>query len=135
MYDTGAYASYIASGFDYLYDKVGMYDCIRGIICGQRPAASITYQWQQTDRVNQHMLYFLENHDEQRIASDFFAGDPEKAIPGAVVSILMRNNPFMLYNGQEYGDLRLLVARDLALCLSWYLEDDAAGQKFGRYLS
>ncbi|MDD5861621.1 MAG: alpha-amylase family glycosyl hydrolase [Prevotella sp.] len=104
MYDTGAYASYIASGFDYLYDKVGMYDCIRGIICGQRPAASITYQWQQTDRVNQHMLYFLENHDEQRIASDFFAGDPEKAIPGAVVSILMRNNPFMLYNGQEYGE-------------------------------
>ena len=50
------------------------------------------------------MLYFLENHDEQRIASDFFAADARKGIPALVTSVLMQQNPFMLYAGQEYGE-------------------------------
>ena len=50
------------------------------------------------------MLYFLENHDEQRVASDFFAGDAKKGIPGLVASVLMRSNPFMLYAAEEYGE-------------------------------
>ena len=50
------------------------------------------------------MLYFLENHDEQRIASDFFAGDARKGVPAVAVNALMRRNPFMLYAGQEYGE-------------------------------
>ena len=50
------------------------------------------------------MLYFLENHDEQRIASDFFAADAHKGIPAFVASVLMQQNPFMLYAGQEYGE-------------------------------
>ena len=50
------------------------------------------------------MLYFLENHDEQRIASDFFAGNSMKAVPGMVASLLLLPNPFMLYAGQEYGE-------------------------------
>ena len=104
VYDTSMYRTYVASGFDYLYDKVGMYDCIRGIICGNRPASSITYQWQCVDDIKSHMLYFLENHDEQRIASDFFCGDGRKAIPGVIVSALMNSNPFMVYAGQEYGE-------------------------------
>ena len=104
VYDPWQYRTYIASGFDYLYDKVGMYDCLRAIICGQRRAADITAQWQQTDDIRDHLLYFLENHDEQRIASDFFAGDPWKAIPAHIVSCLLRSNPYMLYAGQELGE-------------------------------
>jgi glycosidase len=50
------------------------------------------------------MLYFLENHDEQRIASDFFAGNGMRGVPGMVVSVLLQQNPFMLYAGQEFGE-------------------------------
>lgn len=104
VYDTNQYRTYIQSGFDYLYDKVGMYDCLRDIICDRRPASSITYYWQHVDDIRQHMLYFLENHDEQRIASDFFCGSGEKAIPAVIVAALMGNNPFMVYAGQEFGE-------------------------------
>lgn len=104
VYAPSQYRNYIANGFDYLYDKVGMYDCIRGISTGSQPASSITYQWQSTDDINSHMLFFLENHDEQRAASDFFCGDALKAVPGLIVSTLMRSNPFMLYAGEEYGE-------------------------------
>ena len=104
VYDTNQYRTYIQSGFDYLYDKVGMYDCLRDIICDRRPASSITYYWQHVDDIRQHMLYFLENHDEQRIASDFFCGSGTKAIPAVIVAALMGNNPFMVYAGQEFGE-------------------------------
>lgn len=104
VYNPQEYRNYIASGFDYLYDKVGMYDVLRDVTCGRRNTDAITWAWQQTDDIRQHMLYFLENHDEQRIASDFFAGSGEKAVPALVVSALMQQNPFMLYAGQEYGE-------------------------------
>lgn len=104
VYDTNQYRTYIQSGFDYLYDKVGMYDCLRDVICDRRPASSITYYWQHVDDIRPHMLYFLENHDEQRIASDFFCGSGEKAIPAVIVAALMGNNPFMVYAGQEFGE-------------------------------
>ena len=104
VYDTAQYRTYISSGFDYLYDKVGMYDCLRDVVCGHRPANAITYCWQSVDDIKDHMLYFLENHDEQRIASDFFCGDSFKAIPALIVSALLQKNPFMLYAGQEFGE-------------------------------
>ena len=104
VYNPSEYRNYIGAGFNYLYDKVGMYDTMRAVICGQAPATSITNAWQQTDDINDHMLYFLENHDEQRVASDFFAGDAKKGIPGLIASVLMRNNPFMLYAAEEYGE-------------------------------
>ncbi len=104
VYNPGEYRNYIGAGFDYLYDKVGMYDTVREVICGQRPVQAITSAWQQTDDIRQHMLYFLENHDEQRIASDFFAGSGQKGVPGLVVSALLQQNPLMIYAGQEYGE-------------------------------
>lgn len=104
VYDPNQYRRYINSGFDYLYDKVGMYDTMRAAICGYGPAQNITYAWQSTNDIKQHMLYFLENHDEQRVASDFFAGSARKGIPGLVASVLMQANPFMLYAGEEYGE-------------------------------
>lgn len=104
VYNPSLYRTFIVSGFDYLYDKVGMYDCVRDVICGHRWAADITHQWQATDDIRSHMLYFLENHDEQRVASDFFAGSGAKGVPGLIVSALMWSNPFMIYAGQEYGE-------------------------------
>ncbi len=104
VYDSGQYRSFIEAGFDYLYDKVGMYDCLRGVVSGYRPASSITYQWQQTGGIENHMLYFLENHDEQRVASRFFCGDGRKAIPALIVSSLLYPNPVMIYAGQELGE-------------------------------
>ena len=104
VYDPNQYRNYVKAGFDYLYDKVGMYDCLRGVIRGERPAASITHEWQVVDDIRDHMLYFLENHDEQRIASDFFCGNARKAIPAAAMSLFFQKNPFMLYSGQEFGE-------------------------------
>ena len=104
VYNPNEYRHYIASGFDYLYDKVGMYDAMRDVVCHRRDTDAITWAWQQTDDIRDHMLYFLENHDEQRVASDFFAGSGEKAVPALVVNALMQQNPFMLYFGQEWGE-------------------------------
>lgn len=104
VYNPAEYRNYISSGFDYLYDKVGMYDTMRAVIRGEAPTVAISHSWQSVDDINGHMLYFLENHDEQRIASDFFAGNAFKAIPAVMVNALMRQNPFMLYAGQEYGE-------------------------------
>ena len=104
VYNPYEYRRYLASGFDWLYDKVGMYDIMRNVICHHAPTSAITYAWQQTDDIRNHMLYFLENHDEQRVASDFFAADGRRGVPGMMVSLLLQQNPFMLYAGEEYGE-------------------------------
>lgn len=104
VYNPAEYRNYLAAGFDYLYDKVGMYDTMFQIIRHQQSTQAITSAWQATDDIRDHMLYFLENHDELRIGSDFFAADGRKAVPALVVNALMQQNPFMLYAGQEYGE-------------------------------
>ena len=104
VYDPSLYRSYLGAGFDYLYDKVGMYDTLRGVMGGGLSTHAITSAWQQTDDIRDHMLFFLENHDEQRIASDFFVGDARKGVPALVVSALLQQNPLMVYAGQEYGE-------------------------------
>lgn len=96
------YADY--GGFDYLYDKVGLYDTLREVICNDLPAKNITYCWQNVGDIADKMVNFLENHDEQRIASDFFASRAMRAIPALIVSAMMNTNPFMLYAGQELGE-------------------------------
>lgn len=104
VYNPSEYRRYLASGFDWLYDKVGMYDTLRAVICHHAPTSSISRAWQSTDDIRNHMLYFLENHDEQRLASDFFAADGRKGIPGMIALVLMQQNPFMIYAGEEYGE-------------------------------
>ena len=104
VYNPAEYRRYISAGFDYLYDKVGMYDTVREVIRGTQSTHAITTAWQATDDIRDHMLYFLENHDDQRIASDFFAGSGCKGIPGLIVSALLQQNPLMIYAGQEYGE-------------------------------
>ena len=104
-YNPQTYKEYISTGkFDYLYDKVGLYDTLRDVLCHGRSTFDITHCWQAVEGVGAHMLYFLENHDEQRIASHFFAGDPWKALPAMLVSAAMHRGPLMVYAGQETGE-------------------------------
>ena len=105
IYDVGLYHSYIhEGGFDYLYDKVTLYDTLRGILCNGWPASDLTRCWQTVEGIGDHMLNFLENHDEQRIASQQFCGEPWHALPALVVSATMSSCPFMVYAGQELGE-------------------------------
>ncbi len=105
IYDPGLYRDFIRrGGFDYLYDKVGLYDTLRGIVCSNISAAHITNCWQSVEGITPNMLNFLENHDEQRFGSRHVAGDPAKAIPAMVVSAMIGNGPIMVYMGQELGE-------------------------------
>lgn len=105
IYNPAVYGSYISyGGFDYLYDKVGLYDKLRSVATGRCPASEITYCWQSLGGLQSRMLNFIENHDEQRVASDFFAGNAEKGRAPMIVAALMNTNPVMLYSGQEYGE-------------------------------
>lgn len=104
VYNPSEYRNYIHNGhFDYLYDKVGLYDTLKQVIWGQS-ASLITSCWQAVDDIRDHMLNFLENHDEQRLPSEFFAGDWKKGRPALLVSALLGTNPFMIYFGQELGE-------------------------------
>lgn len=105
VYNPNEYRNYLFNGkFDYLYDKVGLYDTLRAITCGGESATAIPYRWQSLTGIEKQMLNFLENHDEQRLASDFFAGNGSKGIPAMIVSACMNTNPVMIYFGQELGE-------------------------------
>jgi glycosidase len=107
-YDKEQYYNYIHNGgFDYLYDKVGLYDAIRRLTCNEPGASTweINAVWNNHCKgIDQHMLRFMENHDEQRIASTDFAGNASFAIPGMIVSATLATGPVMIYSGQEVGE-------------------------------
>ena len=104
VYNPRLYREFINAGFDYLYDKVGMYDYLRGVTSKSWAAEGITHHWQAVDDIRDKMLYFLENHDEQRIASGFFCGSGHCAEPAMIVATLLGRNPVMVYAGQELGE-------------------------------
>ena len=105
VYQKELYRKYIEEvGFDLLYDKSGLYDTLRAIACNGAPATGITAAWQSLGDLQPRMLNFLENHDEQRLASDFFLGDAGKAFPLLAVSLLFNDASFMLYAGEEIGE-------------------------------
>lgn len=107
-YERHEYRNFLFNGkFDYLYDKVGLYDSLKRLIRAEEHAnvKEITYVQQVESReFSQHMLRFLENHDETRIASSAFAGNPWLAVPGMVVTATLAGGPLMIYNGQEVGE-------------------------------
>lgn len=108
IYDVALYRQFIfEGGFDYLYDKVNLYDTLRAIETSPHSAATISNCWQTVDGIGDHMLNFLENHDEQRFGSPQYAGDPSKVIPSLVVSSMISTGPFMIYAGQELGEQAL----------------------------
>jgi len=105
VYDPALYHPLIQTGgFDYLYDKVGVYDCVRKLVRGEETTQQMKHALRQSEGLEQHMLRFLENHDEQRLASPHFAGNPWAAIPGMVASCLLGPGPVMVYFGQEVGE-------------------------------
>jgi len=105
IYNPHAYRSYIDEGrFDYLYDKVQLYDTLRLLVSQHAQSTDVPRIQKSLEGINDHMLHFLENHDEQRIASKFFAGDPWKAVPAMAVSALIDKGPVMIYFGQEVGE-------------------------------
>ena len=109
VYNPALYTSYMyRGGFDYLYDKVGLYDTLKYISQGHKSASAITGCWQSINSFQNNMLNFLENHDEQRIASEFNLGYAFKAIPSLAVSLMLNKAPFMIYFGQEVGEAGML---------------------------
>ena len=147
LYNRAIYEEYLyKGGFDYLYDKEGLYDNLKSIsqtysVTGCKDngyadkesihklntddncsgsflpqgrlqnikAYAITYCWQSMNDIQNRMLNFLENHDEQRIASDFNLSNPFAAIPELVVSLMLNKAPFMLYFGQEVGERGMIA--------------------------
>jgi glycosidase len=107
-YNPQEYRKYFTTGqFDFLYDKVGLYDGLKPLIRDepQGHVNRITYVWQKESRgFSSRMVRFLENHDEERIASDGFAGNPWYAKPAMVVSATLSSGPVMIYFGQEVGE-------------------------------
>lgn len=105
VYNPNEYRNYIYNGkFDFLYDKVGLYDTLRGVTCNNTSASNITGCWERVNDIQEHMLNFMENHDEQRIASDFYANRGVKGKPGMIICATMNINPVMVYFGQELGE-------------------------------
>jgi glycosidase len=107
-YDKTKYSDYIFNGkFDYLYDKTGLYDAIKRLTTNSPDATTwdINCVWNHDcPGFDEHMLRFMENHDEQRIASDYFAGNAWYAIPGMIVTATLSTGPVMIYFGQEVGE-------------------------------
>ena len=105
VYQPGLYRDYIHKGkMDYLYDKVDLYDTLKHIMQGRGLTDNIAPIQEKLMDIEHHMLHFLENHDEQRIASPGFAGDARKGMPAMVVSATLSTSPTMVYFGQEVGE-------------------------------
>ena len=116
VYKKELYAEYIRSvGFDYLYDKSGLYDTLRTVVDKSvndngmpvelwQSTTGITRNWQFLSDLQPYMLNFLENHDEQRFASEFFGGDALKTFAPLFVSLFLNTAPFMIYFGEEVGE-------------------------------
>ncbi len=106
VYKPSEYRNYICNGkFDYLYDKAGMYEMLRNITSRNFPVREITNSWQSLGGIENQMLNFLENHDEQRISSGFFSGNGSYAQPAMIVAATLNQAPVMIYSGQELGEL------------------------------
>ena len=116
VYQKTLYSKYIREiGFDLLYDKSGIYDTLRAIVEKNakdsgvpvedwQSAKRITWNWQSLGDLQPYMLNFLENHDEQRFASDFFGCDARNSYAALYTAFYLNNAPFMLYAGEEVGE-------------------------------
>ncbi|HTJ50332.1 MAG TPA: alpha-amylase family glycosyl hydrolase [Cyclobacteriaceae bacterium] len=105
IYNPAAYKSYLETGkFNYLYDKVQLYDTLRLLLKGERSTNDIHDIQESLKGINRHMVHFLENHDEQRIASKYFAGNAWHAVPAMAVSATVDQGAVMIYFGQEVGE-------------------------------
>ena len=105
VYNPKEYRNYIHLGkMDYLYDKVETYDKLKDIIQGKSLPDGLSDIQNGMADIEHHMLHFLDNHDEQRLASPEFAGTPQKGKPLMVFSTTISTSPTMVYFGQEVGE-------------------------------
>lgn len=105
IYNPDAYRLFLADNiFDYLYDKVGLYDVLRDVACGYRPSSDISFVLNNVGDIQQKMVNFIENHDEQRVASDYFLKNGRKGEAAMIVTACLNVNPVMIYFGQELGE-------------------------------
>ena len=105
VYNPAEYRNYIRLGkMDYLYDKVAFYDKLKEVVQGKSLPDPISEIQNQVADIEHHMFHFLDNHDEQRLASPEFAGTPEKGKPLMLVSATISTAPTMIYFGQEVGE-------------------------------
>ena len=104
IYQPDLYKPFLDAGFNYLYDKVGLYNTLERVLCEGHEAKEISEVWKDLHDMDEHMLRFMENHDEKRLASPQFVGDAFAALPAVSLSALMNTGPFMVYNGQESGE-------------------------------
>lgn len=105
VYNPNEYRNYIHLGkMDYLYDKVETYDYLKDVIRGKKNPDGLSAIQNNMKDIEHHMLHFLDNHDEQRLACADFAGSGERGKPLMVVSALMSSSPTMIYFGQEVGE-------------------------------
>jgi glycosidase len=105
VYNPALYRDYLHIGkMDYLYDKVEFYDNLKWLMQGKGEAQSLENIQASLADIEEHMLHFLENHDEQRIASPDFAGSAQMGKPALAVSALISRSPTMLYFGQDGGE-------------------------------
>ncbi|WP_394370856.1 alpha-amylase family glycosyl hydrolase [Winogradskyella alexanderae] len=105
VYQPHLYRDYIKKGkMDYLYDKVQLYDTLKHVMQGHGKTDNIPPIFDELSDIEHHMLHFLENHDEQRIASPDFAGDANRGKPAMVVSATSTTSPTMIYFAQEFGE-------------------------------
>jgi glycosidase len=105
VYNPSLYRDYIHLGkMDYLYDKVALYDTIKHIVQGHGLTDNLPKIQTDLADIEHNMLHFLENHDEQRLASNGFAGVAEMGKPAMVVSATISTSPTMIYFGQEVGE-------------------------------
>lgn len=105
VYNPSLYRTYLNSGkMDFLYDKVEFYDTLKKVIQGKAPADRLVKVQSDKADIEHNMLHFLENHDEQRLASPAFAGNALKGKPALVVSATISTAPTLIYFGQEVGE-------------------------------
>ncbi|MEH6680434.1 MAG: alpha-amylase family glycosyl hydrolase [Sediminicola sp.] len=105
VYSPHLYRAYLHLGkMDYLYDKVEMYDSLKHIMQGHGWTDHINTVQHGLMDIEHHMLHFLENHDEHRIASEAFVGDASIGKPAMVLSATIGTSPTMVYFGQEVGE-------------------------------
>ncbi len=104
IYQPERYTEYITAGFDYLYDKVGVYDSLRAIVRGELSASQFDPTRDAVGELQKHMCYFLENHDEQRFTSPYFAGDSQALRPALAVMALCGGQPYLHYFAGELGE-------------------------------
>ncbi|MFO7617945.1 MAG: alpha-amylase family glycosyl hydrolase [Bacteroidales bacterium] len=105
LYEPERYEAYVeTAGFDFLYDKAGFYDSAREVIAGRKRASEMTGLWRSLRGLDNKMVRFIENHDEQRVASREFAGESWPGLPALALAAFMNSGPVMLYAGQEFGE-------------------------------